>query len=273
MRVSILGSGSKGNALLVQAGDTQLLVDAGFSARDLERRLTEVDSSPTSVSALLVTHDHRDHTRGVGVFARRWGTPVYLTDPTRRACASLFTGVEDLRGYRAGFPFRIGSAEINPFLTIHDARDPVAVAITDVDSGLRLGVATDLGRPTAQVRHALEGCDILVLEANHDESLLHQGPYPAAVKSRIASSHGHLSNRAAASLAAELFHPRLAVVLLAHLSHECNRPELAREAVGEALDRAGFKGRLVVAGQAHPTELFDVGELSRRLDPPQLSLI
>jgi phosphoribosyl 1,2-cyclic phosphodiesterase len=273
MRVSVLGSGSKGNSILVKAGDTQILVDAGFSARDLERRLKEVGSSPTAITAVVITHDHGDHTRGMGVFARRFGTPVFLTEPTREACSNLFTGREALESYRPGFPFRIGSAEVVPFLTIHDARDPVAVSIIDAETGLRLGVATDLGRPTAQVRHAVADCDILVLEANHDEALLHQGPYPVAVRTRIASSHGHLSNHDAASLAVELFHPKLAGVVLAHLSGECNRPDLAQEVVGEALARVGFRGHLEVAGQDTPTPLFDVGELRRRLEPDQLSLI
>jgi phosphoribosyl 1,2-cyclic phosphodiesterase len=209
----------------------------------------------------------------MGVFARRFGTPLFLTEPTRDACAKLFAGGENLRAYRPGFPFRIGCAQVVPFLTIHDARDPVAVAVVDLETGHRLGVATDLGRPTSQVRHALAECDFLVLEANHDEGLLHQGPYPPSVRGRIASSHGHLSNRAAATLAVELFHPRLAGIVLAHLSGECNRPELARGVVGEALAQVGFRGRLEVAGQDEPTPLFDVGELSRRLDPDQLSLI
>jgi phosphoribosyl 1,2-cyclic phosphodiesterase len=248
-------------------------VDAGFSARDLERRLELVGVPPEGVSAIVVTHDHRDHTSGVGVFARRHGTPVFLTQPTLDACGTLFRGEEDLRIYRPGFPFDIGSLSFEPFLTIHDARDPVAMAVTDRETGLKMGVATDLGRPTAQVRHALANSDLLVLEANHDEGLLHQGPYPPSVKSRIASSHGHLSNEAAARLALELLHPRLACVVLAHLSFECNRPALAEAVVGSALGTAGYRGVLRVAEQDSPTELMDLVELSRRLDPEQLDLI
>lgn len=273
MRVSVLGSGSKGNSILVAAEKTQILVDAGFSARDLERRLRSVGSSPQAISGVVITHDHGDHTRGAGVFARRFGTPLYMTETTRDACAPLLTGDEKLRIYRPGFPFEIGSVRVDPFLTIHDARDPVAVTLSDLAKGFRLGVATDLGRPTAQVRHALEGCDILVLEANHDEGLLHQSPYPVGVKARIASSHGHLSNRAAAALASELLHPRLACVVLAHLSAECNEPALAREVVEGALREKGYRGRLEVAPQDEPTPLFDVGVLRRRIDPQQLSLI
>jgi phosphoribosyl 1,2-cyclic phosphodiesterase len=273
MRVSVLGSGSRGNSILAEAGGTRVLVDAGFSARSLEERLGSLGVLPEEIHAIVITHDHGDHTRGVGVFARRHGTPVFLTDPTREACAPLFRGKEDLRAYRAGFPFAVGVLRVEPFLTAHDARDPVAVALVDSDSGFKLGVATDLGRPTAQVRHALTHSDVLILEANHDPGLLHQGPYPASVRARIASSHGHLSNEAAAQLALELLHPKLAAVVLAHLSAECNRPELAEEVVGSVLRGAGFRGRLEVASQDTPTGPMDVGELRRRLDPPQLPLL
>jgi phosphoribosyl 1,2-cyclic phosphodiesterase len=207
VKVSVLGSGSRGNAILAVAGNTRILVDAGFSAKALENRLGLLGLLAEEIDGIVITHDHGDHTRGAGIFSRRHGTPVFLTDLTRDACGTLFRGSEDLRTYRAGFPFTVGSMEVEPFLTAHDARDPVAVSVRDMDSGIKLGVATDLGRPTAQVRHALSHCDFLVLEANHDLGLLHQGPYPASVRNRIASSHGHLSNEAAAQLAVELLHP------------------------------------------------------------------
>lgn len=273
MKVAVLGSGSRGNSILVIAGRTRILVDAGFSARSLEDRLGALGILGEEIDGIVVTHDHGDHTRGVGVFARRHGTPVYLTEPTLDACGSLFRGGEDLRTYRAGFSFSVGALRVEPFLTAHDARDPVAVALVDTDSGFKLGVATDLGRPTAQVRHALVESDMLVLEANHDPGLLHQGPYPASVRARIASSHGHLSNEAAAQLAVDLLHPRLSAVVLAHLSAECNRPGLAEDVVGTALRRGGFKGWLEVAEQDRPTQLLDLGELRRRLEPPQLPLL
>ncbi|MGD8361533.1 MAG: MBL fold metallo-hydrolase [Gemmatimonadota bacterium] len=273
MRITILGSGSKGNAILLEAHGTRILVDAGFSARDLERRLRLVGVGPEEILGIVITHDHSDHTRGMGVFARRFGTPLYLTDPTRVACKALLKGGEETRTYRAGFPFSIGNLMVEPFLTVHDATDPVAVAVRDTDTGFKVGVATDLGRPTAQVRHALSGSDFLVLEANHDAGLLHQGPYPWSVKSRIASSHGHLSNEAAATLALELLHPRLAGVVLAHLSAECNRAALARAVVGRALQEAGYRGFLSVAEQDQPTGPLSLPELARHLVPHQLPLI
>jgi phosphoribosyl 1,2-cyclic phosphodiesterase len=272
VRVSVLGSGSGGNAILVEAGGVRLLLDAGFSATDLARRLRRRDAEPESVDAIIVTHEHGDHTRGVGVFARRYGTPVYLTAGTREACGRLFRGPERTVLYRPGYPFHIGGLRVEPFNTAHDAADPVALAVVDEESGLRVGVATDLGRPTAQIRHALTDAHLLVLEANHDEALLHAGDYPISVKSRIAGSHGHFSNAAAARFALELMHADLAAVVLAHLSSECNRPDLARAVVGRALYGAGYRGILDVARQDEPTEFFDVAELRRRLNGGQLTL-
>jgi phosphoribosyl 1,2-cyclic phosphodiesterase len=269
----MLGSGSRGNATYVACDDTRILIDAGFSGRQLAGRLERIGIAPDQVDAVVITHEHSDHTRGMGVWARRHGTPVYLTDATRAACAPLLKGGETVRRYEPGTPFEIGSLRIEPFLTVHDAADPVAVTVTGTACGTRIGVATDLGRPTAGIRLSLAGCDFLILEANHDETLLRMGPYPASVQARIASSHGHLSNHAAASFVRELVHPRLAGVLLAHLSAECNRPELALEAVGAALADAGWEGWLAVAPQDDPTPLVDVHELRRRAGPGQLSLL
>ena len=273
MKVCVLGTGSAGNATLVEAGGTRILVDAGFSGREIERRLGDIGLTPGAIHAIVITHDHRDHTHGAGIFSRRHGTPVYITDRTQAACSSLFRGSETLRPYQAGRAFAVGAIRVEPFLTVHDAADPVAVALVDRDTGARVGIATDLGRPNAQIRLALEHSDFLILESNHDEELLRTGRYPASVQQRIASSHGHLSNHAAARFACELLHPRLAGVLLAHLSQECNRPELASAVVGGALRRAGFEGFLDVALQGQPTEFIDIEELRHRTGPAQFTLL
>ena len=272
MKVSVLGSGSSGNATLIQAGDTCLLVDAGFSGRDLERRLAAVEVDPRSVSALLITHDHGDHTRGMGVFARRWGVPLFLTDETRRVCASLLNGTEQIVRFRTSEPVEIGDVTIDPFLTVHDAADPAAVTVTERATGEKLGIATDLGRATATVRSALQGCDLLILEANHDEVLLRESPYPWSVKARIGGERGHLSNRAAAELARELCHRGLCAVVLAHLSDAANDGELARDVVGAALSRLRFRGPVEVAPQHQPLDPIDITALRLRSSPPQLSL-
>jgi phosphoribosyl 1,2-cyclic phosphodiesterase len=228
---------------------------------------------PDEIHGIVVTHEHGDHTRGAGVFARRHGTPIFMTPRTRDLCAHLLRGIEDVRTYGPGRAFLVGDLRIEPFLTVHDAADPVGLAIVDECTGLRLGLATDLGRPTAQIRHALAGCDFLILEANHDEVLLQTSLYPTSVKRRIASSHGHLSNQAAARFAAELAHPRLAAVVLAHLSDECNRPDLAMHVVGAALARAGWTGHLSVAPRNTATDLLDVEVLRYGSGPCQLSFL
>lgn len=272
MRITILGSGSRGNAVLVESGGTRLLVDAGFSGRDLARRLAAVEVAPESLTALLVTHDHGDHTRGMGVAARRWKLPLYLTEPTRAACRGLLDGTEEVRGYASSRPVEIGGLVVTPFLTVHDAVDPVAVCVSEPATGEKLGIATDLGRATSTVRHVLAGCDVLVLEANHDELMLRESPYPWSVKARIGGSHGHLSNRAAAELAGEVFHDGLHAVVLAHLSEQANDPALAAEVVGVALERRRYRGSLAVAPQGEPLEPLDVTRLRELRRPAQTSL-
>lgn len=272
MKVTILGSGSRGNAVLIECDGTRLLVDAGFSGRDLERRLAAVGVDPSSLTALLVTHDHSDHTRGMGIAARRWKLPLYLTDLTRNVCRGLLDGTEDVRPYHSAEPVEIGGLVVTPFLTVHDAVDPVAVTVTEAGTGEKLGIATDLGRATAPVRHALRGCDVLVLESNHDEILLRESPYPWSVKSRIGGSHGHLSNRAAAELVGELFHEGLCAVVLAHMSEQANDPLLARDVVGYALEKRRFTGMLDVAGQESAMAPIDVTRLRALRLPPQMAL-
>jgi phosphoribosyl 1,2-cyclic phosphodiesterase len=273
VKVTVLGSGSSGNAILVESGETRLLIDAGFSGRDLERRMAAVECDAESIHALFVTHEHGDHTRGMGIFARRWGVPLYLSERTRVACARLLSGAEEIRQYSCAEPVRIGDLSVEPFLTIHDAVDPFAVTVTELSTGEKLGVATDLGRPNASVRHALQRCDVLILEANHDEILLRESAYPWSVKLRIGSSHGHLSNRAAAELAAETAHPGLACVILAHLSEQANDPALAHDVIGARLERIRFRGDLHVARQHAPLEPIDVSALRRRLAPPQMAFL
>ncbi|MCY3809830.1 MAG: MBL fold metallo-hydrolase [Gemmatimonadetes bacterium] len=273
MRFTVLGSGSGGNATLVAAGSTHLLIDAGFSGRELTRRMKAMGVAPEEIDLVVLTHEHTDHVRGAGVFARAHGTPLALTDGTLAACGKLFRGQETLRTYRPGRPFEVGDLVVEPFATVHDAADPVAMAVVEGASGLRLGVATDLGRPTALARHVLAECDALIVESNHDEALVWSAPYPPQVKARIASSHGHLSNRAAAELVCELLGPRLAVVVLAHLSAESNRPGLAERTMRSALARRGYLGDVLVASPTDPTEMIDLAKLRSASRGEQLPLL
>lgn len=264
MRLACLGSGSGGNSILVESGETVLLIDAGFSGIELQRRLERVGVEPEQIAAVVVTHEHRDHTSGVGVLARRWGWPLHLTRATADACATLLRGEEELILHERDAEFSIGELQVRLVPTCHDAADPVAVHLTCVRSGTTAGVATDIGRATAAVRAAFGACHFLVLESNHDEVRLREAPYPWSVKQRIGGSRGHLSNRLAAELAAELHHPALGGILLAHLSQECNEADLARRQVERTLLRAKFRGRLEVAPQDEPTDWFDVPALSER---------
>ncbi len=272
LRVHVLGSGSRGNSILLETSEIRILVDAGLSGRQIERRLQAIDIPPKTVSALLVTHEHRDHTQGMGVFARRHGVPIYITRATARSCASLLGGDEEIHYYRPGQPVDLGDIQVEPFLTSHDAIDPVAVTLRQRSSGLKVGIATDLGTPTVSVRHALQRSHLLILEANHDDVMLREGPYPWSVKSRIAGRHGHLSNRAAAELGRELMHEDLAGVVLAHLSQECNSAQLAYETVGGSLKQAGLRAPVWVAIQDEPLAALDVERLHAAVRSPQLAL-
>ena len=272
MRFSVLGSGSGGNAILVCGGETRMLVDAGLSGRETARRLAACEVDPQEISAIVITHEHGDHTRGAGVLARRYGVPLLMTKPTRRACSKLLRGTETVVPYRAGYPVTHGDLLIEPVVTVHDAANPVALAVTDQTAGLRLGIATDMGRVRVQVKHALRGCDGLIVESNHDRVMLSAARYPAAVRARIASSHGHLSNQAAARLVGELMSSRLTAVVLAHLSEESNTPDLARSIMAAELDKKAFSGLLAVAGPAEPTPMIDLAKLRDRLAAPQLQL-
>lgn len=271
-RVHVLGSGSRGNSILLETSETRVLVDAGFSGRQIERRLETVEVPPESISALVITHEHRDHTQGMGIFARRWNVPIYIAQATASSCADLLSGREKLHFYRAGEPIDLGDLQVEPFLTCHDAIDPIGVTLRQRSSGLKVGIATDLGTPTVSVRHALKRCDLLILEANHDDLMLKTGPYPWSLKSRIAGRHGHLSNRAAAQLGCELYHPGLAGVILAHLSQECNTPQLAAEVVSGALEKKGYDAVLKVALQDEPLSGLDVLAMAAAVRSPQLGL-
>lgn len=274
MRVASLGSGSRGNSILLEAGSTRVLVDAGFSGAEIERRLGILGIDPSSVAGIVLTHEHRDHTSGAGVAARRWNWPLFLTRTTATACGPLLKGSEVLHLFERERPFEIGDITFHPFSTCHDAADPVAIAAVHGDGGVKVGVATDLGRATAPVRSALTGCHFLVLESNHDEAMLRESPYPWSVKQRIGGSRGHLSNRLAAELAVEVAHPELGGILLAHLSDECNEPEAARSITRDWLRRRGFRGSVDVASQDEPSRLYDVAAMVDRIrnGGPQLQL-
>ncbi|MFO1364564.1 MAG: MBL fold metallo-hydrolase [Burkholderiales bacterium] len=233
MRFASLGSGSDGNALVVEAGATRVLVDCGFGVDETERRLARLGLAPAALAGILVTHEHGDHADGAGAFARRHGLGVWMTHGTLRATADAGASGAGVTVFASDEPFALGDIEVSPFPVPHDAREPVQFVLGD--GARRLGVLTDLGASTRHVEAMLSRCDALVLECNHDERMLADGRYPGWLKARIAGPFGHLANAAAAALLAALDCSRLRHVIAAHLSAANNRPELARAALAGAL--------------------------------------
>jgi phosphoribosyl 1,2-cyclic phosphodiesterase len=247
VRVWVLGSGSRGNAVLLDCGESRVLVDAGFPIGTLAHRLKAIGVACESIEAAVITHEHTDHVQGACAAARRWGWALYASAGTAAAYPALRDA--DVRTFEAGGTLALGSLRIETVRTPHDAAEPVALVATAECTGVRAGVAYDLGRASPALRKALARLDLLVLEANHDEEMLRTGPYPRSVQARIAGTHGHLSNRAAADLARECAHGGLAHVVLAHLSDRCNEPARARDTVGGALAGTRFRGGLHAAEQ------------------------
>jgi phosphoribosyl 1,2-cyclic phosphodiesterase len=248
-----LASGSRGNALLVSTPDTAILVDAGLSGVELQRRMAVVGQDPADLSAIVITHEHIDHVRGAGVLGRRFNIPVYISSATHQACTGL-GHVPELNYFDCGTRFDIQDLILNPFSISHDASDPAGLTLTW--QSCKIGIATDLGVVTNLVRTHLSGSSVLYLESNHDPEMLINGSYPWHLKQRIQSRTGHLSNNDAGTLLADLYHDQLHHVILAHLSEENNRPEKALAEVGRCLNRPGIG--LSVAGPDRPGEVIRI---------------
>jgi len=247
VKVWVLGSGSKGNAVLLECGASRVLVDAGFPIRDLAARLTAIGIAPQSIEATVLTHEHTDHVKGASAAAKRWGWSLLATEGTRRAVPGL--AHVPVIAVSPEVKVTVGRFELQVVGISHDAAEPVAVVATSTATGARAGICYDLGCVTEAVRRAFRELDVLVLEANHDEGMLRAGPYPPSVCDRIAGRRGHLSNRAAAAMARDAAHPDLNAVVLAHLSESCNDDRVAAAAVSEGLAGTRFRGKVDVAPQ------------------------
>jgi phosphoribosyl 1,2-cyclic phosphodiesterase len=258
MRLTVLGSGSRGNAVLVESDGDALLVDAGFSHRELVRRAESAGVDLARVRAIALTHEHGDHARGAARAAAAWQVPIAASRGTLSALGRRIPSTTARHVLPASRPVALGGFRLTAYPTAHDAAEPIVLVVED-GAGRRLGVAYDVGSPTAALQLACRGLDALVVEANHDEVLLRSSAYPASVRARIAGRGGHLSNTQAATLAAEVAHIGLSVVVLAHLSDRCNRADLALAAMEAALRPRGFAGRIVVASQDTPTPPLEVG--------------
>lgn len=256
--ITVLSSGSGGNATVLTGGRTRLLVDCGLSCREICRRLSEREIAPESLDGILITHEHSDHVGGVHVMAKKFRLPVYMTAPTHGAWQKQYKDsrgervrAERLEIFEPGRSFVVGDIEVMPFTIPHDAADPVGFRFTA--EGVRVAITTDLGFMPQNVRDQLRHCDGLMLESNHDLEMLRTGPYPWAVKQRVMSRVGHLSNDGLAEFLAGDYDGGAAFLILAHLSEHNNHPDLARVAAEKALGaRARHGFRLELARQDRP---------------------
>ncbi len=238
VQFTILGSGSGGNSAYLETAQTRLLIDAGFSARQIRRRLEGLGRSPETLDALLITHEHMDHTRALGVLCPRLQIPIYANRFTREAIAGQVDSDLPCRVFATGSTFEIGDIVVESFTVPHDAQDPVGFLL-HTPAG-NIGYVTDLGHVTRLVLERLRSARVLILEANHDVVLLQNDlRRPWSTKQRILSRHGHLSNETAAEAAAQIASADLQHLYLAHLSRDCNRPELAFRVIQEKLAGIG----------------------------------
>ena len=239
VRVVPLGSGSHGNATLVEFGPTRVLVEAGLSARTLARRLEGAGVAPGSLAAVLVSHEHQDHAFGAERFSKVFGVPLACTVETLEALDLSPLHLARWVAVEPGRLLEIDGVEVDAFPVPHDAARPVGFSLRG--EGIRVGIVTDLGHATTLVVERLRGCHVLMVEANHDDRMLLAGPYPWHLKQRIGGRMGHLSNEEAALLIERVAEPDCRAVILTHLSEKNNTPALARDASARALQRAGRK--------------------------------
>jgi phosphoribosyl 1,2-cyclic phosphodiesterase len=247
VKLWVLGSGSGGNAVLVECGESRVLVDAGFVPRTLAARLQAIGVAPASIEACVLTHEHTDHMKGAAAGARKWGWSLYASEGTVDACPELLEA--GCTPVAAGGSVRLSRLVATTFATPHDAASPVGVRLSCTRTGATAVVCMDVGHASESVRALCTGADLLVVESNHDEAMLRSGPYPPSVQARIASRTGHLSNRACADLARGAVHRDLAHVVLAHLSAHCNDHGVAHQTTADALRRSRYRGAISVAMQ------------------------
>ena len=238
VEVCVLASGSSGNCTLVRSGDSVLLIDAGISGTEIFRRADALGVAPGMVVGICVSHEHSDHVSGIGRIHQQHAIPVYTNRGTSEAMARK-PELRDIayRIFSTGQPFEVGPFTVEPFSVPHDAYEPVGFIVTA--AGCRVGVVTDMGIVTALIRERLKNCRAVVVEANHDEQLLRLAKRPEFLKQRIRGRQGHLSNQAATDLVTHIAGPHLEAVFLAHLSEDCNKPEIAMHLVRTGLNRAG----------------------------------
>jgi phosphoribosyl 1,2-cyclic phosphodiesterase len=264
----MLGSGSRGNAILVECDGSRILIDCGYGTRTLTGRLKTIGVKPDSIDACLVTHEHSDHVHGARSAMKRWGWEMYATPATARSAKLAGPRVNR---FVAGATLHFPTMTVSTTPTPHDARESVGFVVTSNSTGARAGLFYDFGYVTRAIARACASLDILVLESNHDADMLRDGPYPAFLQARIASRVGHLSNLAAGAFAREAVTRETNHLVLAHLSEKCNTPRVALTNMRTALAKSRFKGTLTAAKQDSVVGPFTPGA-ARAEKPMQYAL-
>lgn len=257
LKICILASGSAGNSIHVASDTTDILIDAGLSGRQIKARLGTIGKKVENVDAVLISHEHSDHIRGLRFIDKKTSIPVYLNSATSRAVKDRGFPLSRGRIFTNNSPFTLGDIRVTPFSVMHDASDPVGFAVSAGE--VKISIATDLGHATHLVKDMLRGSHAIVIEANHDPRLLRDHPRPWALKQRIKSRQGHLSNESAASLIEEVATEKLQAVFLAHISSDCNRPQIGIEKISRSLARLGFGDTAVIETcYERPTGVFEI---------------
>lgn len=260
MRFSVLGSGSKGNSTFVKSGRTSFLIDAGFSGVEIERRMASIGADPASLAGIIVTHEHGDHVKGIGVMSRKYSLPVFANRATCKAGGKYFEKLWEFREFQTGVKFLLEELTVHPFAINHDTADPVGFTIDDGTTSL--GYCTDTGMVSRLIHHHLSLCDSLILECNHDLEMLRNGSYPPSLQQRIRSKNGHLANPQAIDFIKKLVSPQLSRVVLAHISESNNCHTLVADSAGRLLEElkqtphCSPSFAITIATQEKPTELF-----------------
>ncbi len=257
MKFSVLASGSSGNACYIETGKVRLLVDAGLSGREIERRLDLVGVSAGSLDAIIITHEHSDHIKGAGPLARRFDLPVYINRRTLEKGKQTVGKLPKPVIVQTGQRLCINDLTVETFTKCHDAADPFGLVFSF--DGARMGLVTDLGRSTRLVADRLKKCNALIVEFNHDPEMLDEGPYPLELKRRIKGADGHLSNKQAGELVREIYHDGLNYLALAHLSNTNNNPGKAYREATDAIGHAGVNGtNILICEQDTPSPLIQL---------------